>query len=541
MQSLLDSFTSTPKTPIEAEVRAAEDKAYRNVLESHGLDTLGLFITSVDRMAEESEGDDGSAPPTIPEDGPAPEDGPCLPPRRLSLSHEGQRRTAVRVSALSERRPGPRANYRDGARLAKMGMKAEAARAILCGTGKDGATCQPLVDGFHSMVLDAKCQRTIFAYDPPPCAPPCPRAIQRARATVRLPRLSDTCPECGGAVRAPGSDESRRRRADAEAMLDGLDVGDLLPSADDDAGRHERAEVAALLRKHHAAIRGVHTYYSNAGDVDKTERGLASAFTMDRHELRVFIDDCKLMGGKLTATRLSLLFIRVNWEGPAGERPAPGTARATDDGATVLNLGAFTCMLLRLAALKADDGVPLSIAFDRVMEDAVLPNAKQDVQDYLREALAGRAELRLVAYMYRSLLRATFEMYSLDEPPPPDEAARLIAEAAEANASSRRSSGSGHLLSERSRRNSGSLSERSGGLSERSRRDSGARSYAPPRVMPLAGFIRLLSARGVMESAEVTRGIAQLQLGEATLIFTQSIDEDCEVDASRVYEQARRE
>ena len=460
MQSLLDSFTSTPKTPIEAEVRAAEDKAYRNVLESHGLDTLGLFITSVDKMAEDSEGSADSIPPAIPEY------APRLPPRRLSRSHEGQRRTAVRVSALSKRRPGPRANYRDGARLAKMGMKAEAARAILCGTGRDGAT-QPLVDGFHSMVLDAMCQRTTFAYDPPPCAPPCPRAIQRARATVRLPRLSDTCPECGGAVRAPGSDESRRRRADAEAMLDGLDLDDLLPAADDDAGRHERAEVAAMLRKHHAAIRGVHTYYSNAGDVDKTERGLASAFTMDRHELRVFIDDCELMGGKLTATRLSLLFIRVNWEGPAGERPAPGTARATDDGATVLNLGSFTCMLLRLAALKADDGVPLSVAFDRVMEDAVLPNAKQDVQDYLREALASRAELRLVAYMYRSLLRATFEMYSLDEPPPPDEAARLIAEAAEANAESSRRSSSGHLLGERSRWNSGQ-SERSGGLGEHS-------------------------------------------------------------------------
>jgi len=153
-------------------------------------------------------------------------------------------------------------------------------------------------------------------------------------ATARQPRRRKTAigsvggGASGGSPKQPWAVDAEAEAGEEEGedemwALEGLDVQDLFRREGKD-GRHaaERAHemlaVAKLLKKHHKAIKGVHTYYANMGKLTD-EEDIAGAFTIDKGELKKFIDDCGLLCDKLTRAQLDLIFIRGNWDGPAGE------------------------------------------------------------------------------------------------------------------------------------------------------------------------------------------------------------------------------
>ena len=340
---------------------------------------------------------------------------------------------ADRMREMEQERRGAGSMFRDGRQLADMGMGHEAARRFLDGLKRDPASAR-LNRAYRNMMNQGKCHaRLSFAH-------PCPKPELCDECSVRGCEWQ-SCPRCGGMwtadTRAAQSFSFRRpgqRRSDSQDSqtgptaeelaareldaLHGLDVNDLFPrEGKDGSGAEEKAremlEVARLLRKYHKAIKGMHTYYSNLGKCE--EEDMSGAFTMDKGELKKFLDDCQLMGGALTRTQMDLIFIRVNWDGPAGteSKPSAGNA-AVNDSTMELSLSEFTCLLLRVAKCKAPGRGPgsrLSRCFHNMMENSVLPRAHQDEQEYLRDALTRNRQLRLVMYMYRTKLKAVFNKF----------------------------------------------------------------------------------------------------------------------------------
>ena len=229
------------------------------------------------------------------------------------------------------------------------------------------------------------------------------KARVRRRAVEKVP--TDEASE--SEEEEPGNSE------EFEALLNAMDYLDLLtlrPSGEIDAEERARTEEGVLSYYHE--IKLIHSYYSTTGNIDlEDDRADVAAFTMDKGELMRFVKDCDLLGEHdrgspfLTRHELDLMFIRANWDGPAGsnvEQYKDGKREENlQDSEAELTFAEFAELLLRIAAhrktkLKVSG---LARSLHEMMEQHVLPHAQRDTMANLRGLIAKQRELRHVVYM----------------------------------------------------------------------------------------------------------------------------------------------
>ena len=229
------------------------------------------------------------------------------------------------------------------------------------------------------------------------------KARVRRRAVEKVPTDETSESE----EEEPGNSE------EFEALLNAMDYLDLLtlrPSGEIDAEERARTEEGILSYYHE--IKLIHSYYSTTGNIDlEDDRADVAAFTMDKGELMRFVKDCDLLGEHdrgapfMTRHELDLMFIRANWDGPAGsnvEQYKDGKREENlQDSEAELTFAEFAELLLRIAAhrktkLKVSG---LARSLHEMMEQHVLPHAQRDTMANLRGLMAKQRELRHVVYM----------------------------------------------------------------------------------------------------------------------------------------------
>jgi len=170
---------------------------------------------------------------------------------------------------------------------------------------------------------------------------------------------------------------------------------------------------------YYADMKAIHAFYSNqnGGNDDDACLG-AAAYTMDKKELTIFLQDCQLLDKHLPKMELELMFIRVNWSPEAGldefdvsNMSSSEKINRFEDSASELSVSEFAHLLLRVSQARLPHKKRFkNVAkhFTTMLEEHVLPNARRDQLAFLRDSFSTDKQLRHVVYMYRRKLSAVF-------------------------------------------------------------------------------------------------------------------------------------
>ena len=208
----------------------------------------------------------------------------------------------------------------------------------------------------------------------------------------------------------------------------------------------EREKVEDAISDYFTQVKAIHAHYSNQSGNDAEQCLGASAFTIDKSELKIFLQDCGLSPGanamfpgergedNMSRGDLDLIFMRVNMENSedkmveeAGSSPFGSVSSLAmmgagldasaakinnfDDSATELTAAEFMHLLIRVSQArlpKKRRGKNVAEAFIEMMEDKVLPNAHKDNLAFLRDSFETDKRLRHVVFMHRKKLTTLF-------------------------------------------------------------------------------------------------------------------------------------